>query len=105
MEDGIGKISSALWFICLVLSLMGMTLSVKLGTIECHLKRIAGPPKPIVKLRRYDKNGKALYEVDANIEIVSSDAKNFVQNDDDGRFVCDGVSVVYTEQGKRRCLE
>lgn len=58
-----------------------------------------------MKLRRYDKYGDALYEVDANVEIVSGDAKNFVQNDNDGRFVCDGVSVVYTEQGKRRYLK
>lgn len=86
----------------LLFVLVGWAVVDKLQRVEFQLKRIAGPPKPIVKLRRYDKNGKALYEVDANIEIVSSDAKNFIQNDNDGRIVCDGVSVVYTEQGERR---
>lgn len=89
----------------LLFILVGAAITVKLQDIEFQLKRIAGPPKPIVKLRRYDKYGDALYEVDANIEIVSGNTKNFVQNDNDGRIVCDGVSVVYTELDKRRYLK
>lgn len=105
MEEILKVISSLGTIDNLLFILVGLAITVKLQDIEFQLKRIAGPPKPIVKLRRYDKYGDALYEVDANIEIVNGDAKNFVQNDKDGRIVCDGVSVVYTELGKRRYLK
>lgn len=72
MEKGLEKINGVLWFICLELALMGATLSIKLGSIECQLKRIAGPGKPIVKIERFNKEGK-VYEVDATVEIVSRD--------------------------------
>lgn len=105
MEEILKAISSLGTTDNLLFILVGAAITAKLRDIEFQLKRIAGPPKPIVKLRRYDKYGDALYEVDANIEIVSGDAKNFVQNDNDGRIVCDGVSVVYTELSKRRYLK
>lgn len=105
MEEIFKVISSLGTIDNLLFVLIGAAITVKLQAVEFQLKRIAGPPKPVVKLRRYDKYGDALYEVDANIEIVSGDAKNFVQNDNDGRIVCDGVSIVYTELSKRRYLK
>lgn len=101
MKDGIGRICLALWFICLVLSLMGMTLSVKLGAIECHLKRIAGPGRPIVKIERFDKEGK-VYEVDAKVEVVSRDGCSIKQSDPGGYTAIPDVSFHYTELSERR---
>lgn len=101
MKDGIGKINLTLWFICLLLSLMGMTLSVKLGAIECHLKRIAGPRRPIVKIKRFDKEGK-VYEVDATIEVVSRDGCSIKQSEPGGYTEIPDVSFHYTELSERR---
>lgn len=101
MEKGLEKVSGVLWLICISLALMGATLSIKLGAIESQLKRIAGPGKPIVKIERFDKEGK-VYEVDATVEVVSRDGCSLKQTDPGGYTAIPGVSFHYTELSERR---
>lgn len=101
MEKVLEKSCFALWLICLALALMGATLNTRLGAIESQLKRIAGPGKPIVKIERFDKEGK-VYEVDAKVEIVSRDDCSIKQFDPGGYTAIPDVSFYYTELGERR---
>lgn len=104
MEKGLGKINGFLYFIGLTLALMGAMLSVKLGAIESNIERIAGPGKPVVKIERFDKEGK-VYEVDATVEVVSRDGSSLKQTDPGGYTVIPDVSFHYTELSKRRYSE
>lgn len=104
MEKGFEKIKGVLWFICFVLVSMGATLSIRLGAIESNIERIAGPGKPIVKIERFDKEGK-VYEVDATVEVVSRDGCSLKQTDPGGYTAIPGVSFHYKELSERRYSE
>lgn len=104
MEKWCGKICFVLWLTCLMLALMGATLNTRLGAIESQLKRIMGPGKPIVKIERFDEEGK-VYEVDASVEVVSRDGSSLKQTDPGGYTVIPDVSFHYTELSKRRYSE
>lgn len=101
MEKGCEKIYSALWFSNLILVLIGITLSARLGAVKSQIERIAGPGKPVVKIERFDKEGK-VYEVDATVEVVGRDGCSLKQTDPGGYTAIPDVSFHYTELSERR---
>lgn len=102
MNEAINEICFATSCGFAMLTFFGFMVYVSLSRIEFQLKRIAEPPKPIVKIQRFDKDGEALYEVDATVEIVRRDGSALKQVEDGGYVMIHGGSFQYTEHGERR---
>lgn len=82
-----------------------LTVSLKLGVIVAELKRLNSANTPIFNVKKFDKNGRELYSVDANLSIkrgTNSDPSwKIFDPDGSGGYDFNKVIVSVNEIGKR----